>query len=67
LLELVGYPLSAQLVGLAVHDAGTKVTLGSTEYISRVGIELDADSSLLASLLLRRATGTKTNGDDNIE
>ena len=40
-LKLTGYPLSALLVGLAVHSAWSEVALGLTEGIGRVGIKAD--------------------------
>ena len=52
LLELLGYPLSTQLMSLAVHRARTEVTLGRTESIGRIGIKLDRDRRWVACLLL---------------
>lgn len=55
LLELSGYPLSTQLMSLAVHRARAEVTLGRTESIGRIGIKLDRDRRWVACLLLGRA------------
>ena len=55
LLEFLPNPLCTLFVGLTIHRTRAKRALGSTEFISRVGIKRHSHSRLRGLAFLRRA------------
>jgi hypothetical protein len=64
-LELLLYPGSTTVMGLAIHGARSEGTLGGTEGIGRVGIELNSDSRNCYLLALLGGTTTKCHQQES--